>query len=727
MQTFIDHTGLSGTEPTRLATLLELDGETVAPGDRLDLLKRLREGVGVRIVTGPLGAPFWSLASKEVLVAVEPDGYEYTDRHPPMLWALMVQGLTLSEAKTLTKSPPKTKRHGKWDAWWASRSLLDLLRGGPDVSPIRTEEYPWQLAAPYEIDNIDEFCAVDWEWDEDTEQAVGLAVYTPEWNGYVPVRGTGSDLHGESATREAFGDLLRRVPTVLHNGRSDLRSQFLGDPLELAGRVIIHDTLLMGYIADPYADDLGLKELTRKKLGRDPIGYPGNLTHLPVESTARYACGDVRNTYDLFRVLTQELVATDQYQVYAQLEAPLVPVVASMEKYGVPVDIAEVARLAYEFGVMEQAMRSYVWQRHHRDLASDDDTRKLIEEVIGYDPGTLDQRVISKWPDLIIDVILGFRKCRTTRRNYLEKYIEKWYAQGCPTDFRLYPNFNQAGVDNDEVGQSFGRAPRTGRFSSSNPRSGVHAGQGVNIQQQGRLFRTIFTAPEGCEFWSLDYDGLELHIAAAMSKDETMLHALRVGDKLHRLFQERVHQITGVPIEYEAAKAGNFEQLYQGGYETLQRILATQRSPIDDETAKAIVTGHAQTFPGYHADADDVVARATLLGYSETLRHRRRYLPDLWAADPNARGHAGRAANNHRIQGTAADILKQAMERAVSILRKYGAHMSMQVHDELCGWVASDVAKEFIEEMRLMMEGIELPGLSLKASGGAAKTWAEAH
>ena len=71
--------------------------------------------------------------------------------------------------------------------------------------------------------------------------------------------------------------------------------------------------------------------------------------------------------------------------------------------------------------------------------------------------------------------------------------------------------------------------------------------------------------------------------------------------------------------------------------------------------------------------------------------------------------------------------MKQAMAEAVPILRKYGAHMSMQVHDELCGWVPSEVAKEFVEEMTQMMEDIELPGLRLKASGGAASTWAEAH
>ena len=103
------------------------------------------------------------------------------------------------------------------------------------------------------------------------------------------------------------------------------------------------------------------------------------------------------------------------------------------------------------------------------------------------------------------------------------------------------------------------------------------------------------------------------------------------------------------------------------------------------------------------------------------------YDPDLWATDRQAQAHAERALVNHTIQGTAADVLKIAMMQVLPTVLKYGAHISMQVHDELCGWVPAEHADLLIEEVRATMESIKLPGVNLRVTGGAASNWSEVH
>lgn len=720
---FLDLEGLTNSyNPAAYAELLGLEYDEVVT-DRLHLLKQLREGIGITVLTGPLGATWWGLTSREVNVRIVPDGTDYTERFGERVWSWLAAGCTRAEASELgRRGKGPTPKHRLYHKWNKALELRAKIRSGT-VTGLVSVGLAVDILEPPEgcalLDKLDEFVSLDWEWVPKTGEPLGLVVSNADHNWYIPL--WAQDVHwrhfGGTLT-EAFTRTVKRVPSVFHNGRSDLGRFVVGDPLDLAGGVRIDDTLLMAYVLDPNADDLGLKTLVRQRLDRDPQDYPGDLENRPVAAVARYAGADTRNTYDLYIKLLGELVATDQYRIYDEYERPLVPIVASMEKYGSPVDIAEVARLWQEFSRMEVAMRGYVWQRFRRDLVSDNDTRALIADLAGYDPGTLDQRYISKYQERWMDVVLGFRKCRTLRRNYLEKYVEKWWAQGCPSDFRLYPQFNQAGRQTDDSGLSFKPAPRSGRFSSSGD---------VNLQQQGQHIRTIFCAPPGKKFWSLDYSGLELHIAASISQDPVMLGALQRGEKLHRIFQTSIEEITGTEVEYVVAKAGNFEQLYEGSAATLQQILAKDRNFIDNATADAIVRAHATQFSVYHADARQAVVTAREKGYAETIAGRRRVLDDLYTMDPGARSHAERGANNHRIQGTAADILKRVMDLVVPVLKEFGAHMSLQNHDELAGWVDPEPADEFLRGMITVMESIELPGLKLTVEGGIGNTWADAH
>lgn len=769
---YIDLLGL--TRQVKLAEQyadeLGLEGKRIRTEDgRLKLLSQLREGAGVNVYTGPLGAPFWSLASIEVKVRVEPDGTEYNFRtKDTRLWSLMSGGLTVAKARALLKGfptgsapTPKHSQYGRWVAADALRTRLDALAGTASAVPIVVEAFAVEVVREAAdqlrlVGNIEEFSALDWEWEVSTLNPVGLSVSTGERNYYLPVRA--SDLNHGSGHGEALKGLLGKrlaagLPAVFHNGRADLGTQHPGDPVALSGREL-DDTLILGYLAGE--KDLRLKPMTRSYFpDRDPMDYPIDengvgLEALPVDLAARYAAaGDTRNTYDLYFKLLKKVEDRGMLPMYKAFERPLMPVIASMEKYGSPVDMDEVLRLREQHWQAEEAIRQRVLAASGFDLDDDEQTKLYIKSKTGYYPGSIDKRTLSKyqgeWMDEIIHPEFGYRPYRTRRRNFLDRSIARWEELGRPDDFRVYSNFVQAGgvLDNDPRG--FKSAPRTGRLSSSGSKRPWDRAYGApNLTNQPRLIRSAFIPPKGGRYvyWSLDYGGLELHIAASVSQDPVMLEVLRqicpvaplpcphtpkCGD-LHDSFLFEIVQRTGKNPGRPATKQGNFEQLYGGGIAKLVQILAIQRIYIAYEMAKIIVDLHKERHAVYHSYGDEVIEKARRNGgYAESLFGRRRYEEDLFSNDPETREWAQRALVNMTIQGTAADIVKQAMVWAVPVLLHFGAHLSIQVHDEICGWVEREKADAFMGAMRAVMVSVPLPGLQLKVEGGWGANWGEVH
>jgi DNA polymerase-1 len=249
----------------------------------------------------------------------------------------------------------------------------------------------------------------------------------------------------------------------------------------------IEDTIVLAYLAgEPL---LGLKELTSKLLGREAMDYPGSLENKPVELQARYACSDTRNTYDLYHHFMARLDA-DTRRAYETIERPLVPVIADMERDGSPVSLYRINVLQKEYRRLEDALRSFCWQRWRRDVSNDKETRALLTDLLGYDPGTLDQRVLSRIQEEWMDVIIGYRKIRTIRRNYLDKYARRFVTEDAISDGQgveptLKARFNQAGGSSSLSGRNFKSAPRTGRLSSADP----------NLMQVAPHIRSIFIPP----------------------------------------------------------------------------------------------------------------------------------------------------------------------------------------------------------------------------------------
>ena len=770
----MDEEGLTYAEDkAAYLAALGIAGEAVT--SRLGLLGRLLHGAGCSILTGPRGVAFWQIVSPEVKIRVVPDDIEVKERFTDLReWAYRAVGFSPTVSKQLlARKTPVPVDDWRYSNWVAAAELLAALESADNGDNLVVEDFPveqWRVEDGLRFFRENNaFVALDWEWDIETGEPVGWSVADSSRTAYVPLRA--SDFTGgfELESRQAFTDYLNGGGSAtLHGGRADLGTQFCGDPIDLVGKADIDDTMVMAYLAgEPI---LNLKDLSRKYLGRDPVAFPGNLSELPVSLATRYAGADARNTYDLFGKLAAVLYERGQWDVYREIERPLVPIVASMERYGIPVDIASV-KAAYRRAVaVEQGVRRSILDNYGFDVAKDtgdfehNEARQFVASVRGADPGTLDQRTLTTFPEGEIDLLLLHRRSRTLRRNFLGRALKYYHAANHPTaerrlfksrqrftkagkltdlgqflewktqwerledptQFRYFPRFNQAG----SMDQENRSAPRSGRFSSSSP----------NFQQQPRGMREIFVPPPDMLWWSFDYSGLELHIAAALSQDAAMLESLtkvcsslpcehkpKCGD-LHSAFQYKLYDLTGSLMDRALVKTGNFEQLYGGGAGKLVEIVAKDRTHISLETAQAVVEGHKKAFPGFHAWADERRKVHKNLGYATTYMGRRRYIPEIKSRDPERQSYGSRAGINHEIQGTAADIVKIAMRLVAPVLREYGAHMCAQVHDELDGWIGEDAdVKSFMREMEEAMTSIELPGMKLKIEGSVGKSWGEAH
>lgn len=743
---FLDVAGLSrNATPEYIAALNIEDCTPIAPEHRLTMLKRLQEGAGVHLVTGPEGASFWQPVSVEVHVDIRPDGYEYKTRHQPDLaWALQTWGVTALAAEKLAERAEQGKlptgRAKVYPQFVGAQALLETFQEHTDYpGSIVVEAHhieavtdpAEQLALLDRVENV----AMDWEWNIDPAVAPmfepeGLSVATGDRTWYLPL------ICSDYLAPFGQGDLIRaavqrtimRTPTVWHNAKADLGTQWQGAPLDAFGSPL-HDTLVMAFVAGEF--DLALKPLARSMLGRDPLDFPGTMRNLPLETCRRYGGADSRNTYDLFRVLWQRLVERAQLDVYNDIERPIIPLLVDMERYGMPLDPERAMVLRDEMAEEEEAIRARFIAEDSLDVSKEKDTRELIKKRAGYDPGTLKKEAIAKIEGEWMDALLRYRQVRHRRRAFLVKHIEKWEAAGKPDEWRGYTSFTQAGSQDQHETRGFKHAPRSGRLSSSSPEFTPPGGIGAplgNGQNQPSDIKEIFVAPKGTKLWARDYKQLEVRIAAARSKDTAMIGAAMSAEGLHVDFQNRILAMSGKHIAKVAAKQGNFNAAYGGYTDMLRTILQKQRVFLPDEDLQLICDTHKEAYPNYYRYGDSVIAWAHINGYSETAFGRRRYDPDVFSADTRTRLAAERALINHTIQGSGADMLKLAMKFAVPVLKYYGAHLASQVHDELVGWCNEDVIEPFLQDLDRAIAPIQILGTAVRfeTDGGYGDTWKEA-
>ena len=420
--------------------------------------------------------------------------------------------------------------------------------------------------------------------------------------------------------------------------------------------------------------------------------------------------------------LWREIVATEGMQrLYDEIEEPLIHVLARMEQVGVKVDLGSLREFA-------DGLRHKMVEREAevRQLAGESTLNILSPKQVGvvlFEKLRLDPKArkpkSGNWPtdeqtlqhladrSPIIDAILDYRGTR----KLLSTYIEPFAAYVSPVDGRVHTTFNQT-------------LTSTGRLSSSNPNL-----QNIPIRtEEGREIRKAFVPGEpGWVMMSADYSQIELRLMAHRCGDEHLVDAFRHGLDVHaataaKIFRIPIGEVTA--DQRRIAKTANFGIMYGISSFGLAERLRCSRSE-----AKQIIDDYFASFPSIRSFIDNTVAQARERGYVETLFGRRRYISDITAGNAAVRALAERNAVNAPIQGTAADIIKLAMNAVDRRLCEGGfrARMVLQIHDELLLEVPQDEIAPVRELLVREMESVIQLSVPLTVECNDGKTWLEAH
>ena len=314
------------------------------------------------------------------------------------------------------------------------------------------------------------------------------------------------------------------------------------------------------------------------------------------------------------------------------------------------------------------------------------------------------EKLVTKHP--VVAKILEFRAIK----KLLSTYVSALPAAINPATGRVHTNYNQT-------------VTATGRLSSSAPNL-----QNIPVRdEEGREIRRAFIAPSGCRFLSADYSQIELRLLADFSDDQIMIDAFAHNEDIHAITASKIYH---VPLEEVTAdqrrhaKTANFGIIYG-----ISPFGLSQRLGISRGEAKEIIDNYFLTFPTIRNYISRSIETARQLGYVETKMERRRYLPDINSHNHTVRSFAERNAINAPLQGTAADVIKVAMNAIYRAIREQGlrTRMIMQVHDELNFEVPLEEVDVFRKVVAECMEAAYTGKVALTASVGISDNWMEAH
>ncbi|MDO7597428.1 MAG: DNA polymerase I [Pseudomonadota bacterium] len=505
------------------------------------------------------------------------------------------------------------------------------------------------------------------------------------------------------------------------------RHILLNHNIDLHG--IQHDTMLQSYVLDSTATRHDMDSLAEKYLGRQTIHFEDvagkgkkqlTFNQIDLEQAAPYAAEDADITLQLHQTLWPQVQAIPSLaEVYTTLEIPLLPVLNTLERNGVNIDIWMLQQQSDELGHKLDKLEQQAW-----DLAGEEFNLSSPKQlgVILYDK--LEIPILKKTPKgqpstaegvlqeladegyELPQVLMHYRSLSKLKSTYTDRLPE----QVNKTTGRVHTSYHQA-------------VTATGRLSSSDPNL-----QNIPIRsEEGRRIREAFVAPDGYTLLAADYSQIELRIMAHLSQDAGLLNAFAAGEDIHR---HTAAEIFGVSLDEvstdqrRSAKAINFGLIYGMSAHGLSKQLGIERHQAAD-----YMTTYFERYPGVKRYMESTREQAKMDGYVETLFGRRLFLPEINSSNGMRRQYAERTAINAPMQGTAADIIKRAMIDIHHWLttENNSIRMIMQVHDELVFEVPSDqidTAKVKIEQFMMNAAKLDVP---LEVGIGIGDNWEQAH
>ncbi|MCR4300308.1 MAG: DNA polymerase I [Sulfuricaulis sp.] len=535
----------------------------------------------------------------------------------------------------------------------------------------------------------------------------------------------------DQLSRDAVLEKLK--PLLQDEGRLKIGQNFKYDMSVLANYGIRlagmrYDTMLESYVLDSTAsrhdmDSLALKYLGYKTVKYEEVAGKGkhqiSFSQVPLDTATAYAAEDADITLRLHEHLWPRLNETPSLvKLFDEIEMPLVPVLARMERHGVLIDVAMLRAQGHELGkrVLEIEGEAHQLAGQPFNMGSP----KQIQEIL-YDKHQLP--VLKKTPtgqpstaeevlqELALDyplpqLILEFRSLSKLKSTYTDKLPEMID----PKTGRVHTSYHQA-------------VAATGRLSSTDPNL-----QNIPVRTtEGRRIRQAFIAAPGYRIMSADYSQIELRIMAHLSGDKGLIQAFAENRDVHRATAAEVFGVAPDSVSDDmrrAAKAINFGLIYGMSAFGLAKQLHIERV-----AAQEYVERYFTRYPGVRDFMERTRATARRQGYVETLFGRRLHTSEINAANMNRRQAAERAAINAPMQGTAADLIKWAMiavDRWISN-SKVDIRMIMQVHDELVFEVADSVVEKAREHVRAAMGGVATLSVPLVVDIGLGGNWDEAH
>jgi DNA polymerase I len=581
--------------------------------------------------------------------------------------------------------------------------------------------------------NAAPLAAVDTETDSlDGMRAriVGISFATePGRAAYVPL----AHNYGDAPAQLPMDEVLARLrpwledparPKVGQNIKYDLHV-FANAGITVQG--YLHDTMLQSYVLEAHKPH-GLESLADRHLGRKGLSYEDvcgkganqiPFAQVDVARATTYSGEDSEMTLQVHQRLWPQVESDAGLRyVYEHIEMPVSVVLERVERHGVLIDAAVLARQSHELGERLLALEQEAYDAAGQpfNMGSPKQIGEILFTKLGLPvkkktatgaPST-DEEVLQ---ELAADYPLPAKILEHRSLAKLKgTYTDKLPLMVNPETGRVHTNYAQA-------------VAVTGRLSSNDPNL-----QNIPIRTaEGRRVREAFIAPPGHVLMSADYSQIELRIMAHISEDPALLRAFADGLDVHRATASEVFNVPVPEVSSEQrryAKVINFGLIYGMGAFGLASNLG-----IEQKAAKDYIDRYFARFAGVKRYMDDTRASAKAKGYVETVFGRRLWLPEINSGNGPRKAGAERQAINAPMQGTAADLIKLAMIAVQKVLDDEGraTRMVMQVHDELVLEVPDAELGWAQEALPRLMAGVAALKVPLLAEVGIGPNWDQAH
>lgn len=480
------------------------------------------------------------------------------------------------------------------------------------------------------------------------------------------------------------------------------------------------DTMLLQHLVNENLSNYALETIIENNYGGHKAYERGGklgktISNVPFDSASLYVHRDARWTWMLYKRLIKKVNAHADLRKAMSLDSDVLQVLMEMENQGIPVDVNNLTSLGKE---LDQELKSvYDNILKYAPLGFNPDSNKHKQtflfnkksegglglkpyKMTGKGAPSVDEESLKslQHKHVVVPELLRWAELKKLKSTYVDGLIPKLYNN------RLHPSFHL-------------HRTATGRLSSSDP----------NLQNIPRTssIRKLFVAPAHHTLLVADYDQIELRVMAMFSQDKRLLHTFANDEDIHTatasaVFKKKPEDITSE--ERQIGKGVNFLTAYGGGSMKLARVTGIPKHEAED-----ILDSYYKSFAELTAWKRQLINKAKKDGYVSTLYGRRRRLPDLTSKNDELRSRAERQAVNAVVQGTAADICKQAMIDVHRAMKGTSVKLLVQVHDELVAALdeteMSDILNPFINAMG---DGMVLEKVPIKVSYQFAKSWAEA-